>query len=245
MRRRSMYCVIFGGTGGVGSALAEKMFKKGYDLHILGRNESKLKHMAERYKARYTIFDILDPEAQPILAKILDRPIDALAYCIGSINLKPFLKLTRDDFILDSLLNSIGAALAIQSSIPYLKQSQEISSVILFSSVAARHGFSAHASISMAKAAVEGLTVSLAAELSPKIRVNCIAPSLLDTPLAASLTSSAVLKQAIADSHPMKRLGRPDDAADLASYLLSSEASWMTGQIIGIDGGRSSLSVRG
>ena len=240
-----MRCVIFGGTGGVGSALAERMYSKGYELHLLGRNETKLRHMGEKYKAQYTVFDILDSDAQSTLSQTFSQPIDALAYCIGSINLKPFLKLTREDFIVDAQLNSIGAALAIQSSIPYLKQSQEISSIILFSSVAARYGFSAHASISMAKAAVEGLTVSLAAELSPKIRVNCIAPSLLDTPLAASLTSSAALKQAIIDSHPMKRLGRPDDAAELAAYLLSSESSWMTGQIIGVDGGRSSLSTRG
>ncbi len=240
-----MHCVIFGGTGGVGSTLAERMYDRGYTLHLLGRNDSKLRYMGERYSAQYDVFDILDPEAQSILARIFSKPIDALAYCIGSINLKPFLKLTRDDFIVDAQLNSIGAALAIQSSIPYLKQSQEIASVILFSSVAARHGFSAHASISMAKAAVEGLTVSLAAELSPKIRVNCIAPSLLDTPLAASLTSSAAIKQAIVDSHPMKRLGRPEDAAELAAYLLSSDSSWMTGQIIGVDGGRSSVSTRG
>ena len=240
-----MHCVIFGGTGGVGSTLAERMYDRGYTLHLLGRNESKLRYMGERYKAQYDVFDILDPEAQSILSKIFSQPIDALAYCIGSINLKPFLKLTREDFVVDAQLNSIGAALAIQSSIPYLKQSQEIASVILFSSVAARHGFSAHASISMAKAAVEGLTVSLAAELSPKIRVNCIAPSLLDTPLAASLTSSAAIKQAIVDSHPMKRLGRPEDAAELAAYLLSSDSSWMTGQIIGVDGGRSSVSTRG
>jgi len=237
--------VIFGGTGGVGSTLAERMYDRGYTLHLLGRNESKLRYMGERYSAQYDVFDILDPEAQSILARIFSKPIDALAYCIGSINLKPFLKLTREDFVVDAQLNSIGAALAIQSSIPYLKQSQEIASVILFSSVAARHGFSAHASISMAKAAVEGLTVSLAAELSPKIRVNCIAPSLLDTPLAASLTSSAAIKQAIVDSHPMKRLGRPEDAAELAAYLLSSDSSWMTGQIIGVDGGRSSVSTRG
>lgn len=240
-----MHCVIFGGTGGIGSTLAERMYDRGYTLHLLGRNESKLRYMGERYSAQYDVFDILDPEAQSILARIFSKPIDALAYCIGSINLKPFLKLTREDFIVDAQLNSIGAALAIQSSIPYLKQSQEIASVILFSSVAARHGFSAHASISMAKAAVEGLTVSLAAELSPKIRVNCIAPSLLDTPLAASLTSSAAIKQAIVDSHPMKRLGRPEDAAELAAYLLSSDSSWMTGQIIGVDGGRSSVSTRG
>ena len=240
-----MHCVIFGGTGGVGSTLAERMYDRGYTLHLLGRNESKLRYMGERYSAQYDVFDILDPEAQSILARIFSKPIDALAYCVGSINLKPFLKLTREDFVVDAQLNSIGAALAIQSSIPYLKQSQEIASVILFSSVAARHGFSAHASISMAKAAVEGLTVSLAAELSPKIRVNCIAPSLLDTPLAASLTSSAAIKQAIVDSHPMKRLGRPEDAAELAAYLLSSDSSWMTGQIIGVDGGRSSVSTRG
>ncbi len=240
-----MHCVIFGGTGGIGSTLAERMYDRGYTLHLLGRNESKLRYMGERYSAQYDVFDILDPEAQSILARIFSKPIDALAYCIGSINLKPFLKLTREDFVVDAQLNSIGAALAIQSSIPYLKQSQEIASVILFSSVAARHGFSAHASISMAKAAVEGLTVSLAAELSPKIRVNCIAPSLLDTPLAASLTSSAAIKQAIVDSHPMKRLGRPEDAAELAAYLLSSDSSWMTGQIIGVDGGRSSVSTRG
>ena len=240
-----MHCVIFGATGGVGSALAERMFKKGYELHLLGRNESKLRDLSDRYQAKNTVLDILDVDAQSILSRVFDRPIDAFAYCIGSINLKPFLKITKAEFITDMMLNSIGAALALQSSIPYLKQSEDIASIVLFSSVAARHGFSAHTSISMAKAAVEGLTVSLAAELSPKIRVNCIAPSLLETPLAASLTSSATLKQAISDTHPMKRLGRADDAANLGEYLLTSQSCWMTGQIIGIDGGRSSLSIKG
>ena len=131
------------------------------------------------------------------------------------------------------------------AALPALRAGGDVASVLLFSSVAVSQGFPSHVTIGMAKGAVEGLTLSLAAELAPRIRVNCIAPSLTKTPLAAALTSSEQMASAIAGLHALQRLGDADDVAALAAFLLSPEASWMTGQIIGVDGGRSSLRAKG
>ena len=117
--------------------------------------------------------------------------------------------------------------------------------IVLFSTVAVAQGFAAHASVAMAKGAIEGLTLALAAELAPRIRVNCIAPSLTRTPLAAALTGNEAMAKAIADLHPLRRLGEPEDIAPLAALLVSDEASWITGQIVGVDGGRSTLRTKG
>ncbi len=133
----------------------------------------------------------------------------------------------------------------MKAALPALKASDGASSIVLFSTVAVAQGFAAHASVSMAKGAVEGLTLALAAELAPKIRVNCIAPSLTRTPLARSLTGSDTMAAAIAQMHAMQRLGEADDSAALAEFLLSPDAGWITGQIIGVDGGRSSLRTKG
>jgi NAD(P)-dependent dehydrogenase (short-subunit alcohol dehydrogenase family) len=138
----------------------------------------------------------------------------------------------------------MGAALAVQASLPALKKSRGRGSVVLFSSVAAQQGFSLHASIGMAKGAVDGLTLSLAAELSPKIRVNAIAPSLTRTRLAEGILSSEKVAEAIAGMHALERIGMPEDVAALAAFLLSEEADWITGQIISVDGGRSTLRVK-
>lgn len=162
-----------------------------------------------------------------------------LVYAVGTINLKSIRRLEEDDFMNDFRMNALGAALAVQAALPALKKHQG-SSVVLYSSVAVMQGMAMHASLSMAKGAVEGLVRSLAAELAPGIRVNGIAPSLLQN----SELSSAILKgqvdiDGMAKIHALKRLGEPEDIANLTAFLISNKADWLTGQIIGADGGRS------
>jgi NAD(P)-dependent dehydrogenase (short-subunit alcohol dehydrogenase family) len=171
--------------------------------------------------------------------------LDGLVYAVGTINLRSLGRLTEADFLTDFRVNAMGAALAIQAALPALKKSEGRAAVVLFSSVAALQGFSFHASISMAKGAVDGLTLSLAAELAPKIRVNSIAPSLTRTRLGESLLSNEQTTKAIAEMHALQRLGTPEDVAALAAFLLSPEADWITGQIISVDGGRSTLRTKG
>lgn len=171
--------------------------------------------------------------------------LGGLAYAVGTINLKPFDRLTAEDFERDFRLNALGAARAIQAALPALKACEAGSSVLLFSTVAVRQGFTSHASVAMVKGAVEGLVRTLGAELAPKIRVNAIAPSLTETPLAAPLTKSPQMAQAIAAMHAIPRLGSPRDVAALGAFLMSEEAGWITGQVIGVDGGRSTLRTKG
>ncbi|KAF0127923.1 MAG: short-chain dehydrogenase [Xanthobacteraceae bacterium] len=171
----------------------------------------------------------------------LRRPVPG---SLGS--LKPVARLTDAEFLRDYELNALGAVRAVQAALPALKAHEgPTSSILLVSTVAVAQGFAAHASVSMAKGAVEGLTVALAAELAPKIRVNCVAPSLTRTPLAKALTGSETMANAIAALHAIPRLGEPDDVAALGALLLDAEAGWITGQIIGVDGGRSMLRTKG
>lgn len=170
--------------------------------------------------------------------------VSGLAYCVGSINLKPVSRITDEDIERDFRLNAFGAFRAVQAALPALKASGD-AAIVLFSTVAVQQGFASHVSIAMAKGAVEGLMLSLAAELAPKIRVNCIAPSLTRTPLASALTSNEQMANAIAALHPLQRLGEADDVAAAAAFLLSADSAWITGQVIGVDGGRSSLRTKG
>ena len=170
--------------------------------------------------------------------------VSGLAYCVGSINLKPVSRITDEDIERDFRLNAFGAFRAVQAALPALKASGD-AAIVLFSTVAVQQGFASHVSIAMAKGAVEGLMLSLAAELAPKIRVNCIAPSLTRTPLAPALTSNEQMANAIAALHPLQRLGEADDVAAAAAFLLSADSAWITGQVIGVDGGRSSLRTKG
>jgi NAD(P)-dependent dehydrogenase (short-subunit alcohol dehydrogenase family) len=240
-----MTYLIFGGSGGIGSALARRLRKQGKAVHLTGRNKDGLKTISDEIGASFSVCDALDAASLSTAALAAGSVLSGMAYAIGSINLKPVSRLTEADFLNDFRLNAAGAALAVQAALPALKAADGTPGVVLFSSVAVAQGFTAHASIAMAKGAVEGLTVALGAELAPKIRVNCVAPSLTRTSLAKALTSSEQMATAIAQMHAMQRLGEADDSAALAAFLLSEDAGWITGQIIGVDGGRSMLRTKG
>ncbi|OYY07580.1 MAG: short-chain dehydrogenase [Rhizobiales bacterium 35-68-8] len=237
--------VIYGGSGGIGAATARLLHRKGFDLHLVGRDAERLASVAAGIGADFTVGDVTDDTLFARVAEAAGERLAGLAYAVGTINLKPLARLSAQDFARDFRINAEGAALAVQAALPALKAYEGTASVLLFSSVAVGQGFAAHASISMAKGAVEGLTRALAAELAPKVRVNAIAPSLTRTPLAKALTGSEQMAGAIAGLHALGRLGEPEDVAGLAAFLLSTEADWITGQVMGVDGGRSSLRTKG
>jgi NAD(P)-dependent dehydrogenase (short-subunit alcohol dehydrogenase family) len=233
--------LIFGATGSIGSSLAQQLKDSNQEAHLISRNEDELKTLSEKLGFSFTVADVLeDGFIDQVKSDVSDDIIRGLAYCIGSIDLKPIKRVTESDMNQCMKLNLYSAIEAIQSFQDTLKKNN--GSIVLFSSVAAQKGFTNHTIIASAKAAIEGLTVTLAAELAPSIRVNCIAPSLTDSKISQSMLKSEVVSEALAKAHPLKRLGEGNDSASLAKFLLSEESSWMTGQIIGVDGGRSTLS---
>lgn len=237
--------LIYGAAGGIGAACARLLHARGHALHLVGRNPETLLSLAEELQATHTLGDVTDSSLFARATQEAGEVLDGLIYAVGSINLKPLQRLTEADFLRDYTLNALGAALAVQAAVPALRKAQQPASVVLFSSVAATQGFGFHASIGMAKGAVQGLTLALAAELAPRVRVNAIAPSLTRTPLAAGLLANEQTAANIAALHPLPRLGTPDDVAQLAAFLIGAESSWMTGQVLGLDGGRSTLRPRG
>jgi NAD(P)-dependent dehydrogenase (short-subunit alcohol dehydrogenase family) len=168
--------------------------------------------------------------------------LDGLVYCPGAINLRPFSRITPNDFTQDFNLQVGGAIKVIQAVLPALKSSGN-ASIILFSTVAVQLGLNFHTQVSVSKGAIEGLTKALSAELAPSIRVNCIAPSLTDTPLAASLLNTEQKVEANALRHPLKRIGKVNDISEMACFLLSNKSSWITGQIMHVDGGMSAIKL--
>jgi NAD(P)-dependent dehydrogenase (short-subunit alcohol dehydrogenase family) len=236
--------LIYGGSGGVGAATGRILQSKGHSLHLVGRDEGRLAAVAHELGATFTVGDVNDADVFAKVAAETGDSLDGLVYAVGTINLRSIGRLKESDFINDFRVNAMGAALAVQASLPALKNSVNTPSVVLYSSVAAVQGFAMHASIGLAKGAVNGLTLSLAAELAPKIRVNAIAPSLTNTPLAQGIVSNVKMVEAIAGMHALERIGTPEDIASLTAFLLSDETSWMTGQILSVDGGRSTLRVK-
>lgn len=239
--------LIYGGTGGIGAASARMLSAGGFRVHLVARDPGRLAGLAGEIGATTTAGDVMDGGlfARATEAAAAAGPLVGLVYAIGTINLKPFSRLTDQDFETDFRLNALGAAKAVQAALPALKAGEGTSSVVLFSTVAVAQGFSAHASVGLAKGAVEGLAVSLAAELAPKVRVNVVAPSLTRTPLARTLTANDSMASGIAQMHALQRLGEPEDIAAAVTFLISPGASWITGQVLGVDGGRSTLRTKG
>ncbi len=236
--------VVIGATGAVGSAIARRVVAAGGTVHLVGRDEARLHALAAELGGTAAVADAMDGAALAAAVKQAGPRLAGLAYCVGSIVIKPLKRATETDFIDTFRLNAVGAALAVAAAGPAL-EAVPGGSVVLFSTVAAQAGFASHAVIAAAKAAVEGLTVSLAAELAPHSRVNCIAPSLMRTGIAEPITRNDAMADAIAGQHPIPRLGEAEDAAALAAFLLSTASGWITGQIIGVDGGRSTVRTRG
>ena len=232
--------VILGATGSIGSSLAKKLVESGDQVHLVGREESNLSSLARELNSSFTTCDVLEENfCEKITKDLKDEPIDGLAFCIGSIDLKP-LKLTKkSDFMQSFNLNLVSATEVIRSLADNLKKNK--GSIVLFSTVAVKQGFPNHAIVSSAKGAIEGLTLALAAELAPNVRVNCIAPSLTNSKMSNFLLKNEKVAEGIAKMHPLKRIGEGSDTASVAKFLLTEESSWITGQIVGVDGGRSSV----
>ena len=231
--------LIFGATGSIGSSLSKQLKDSGKEVHLVARDESEVKNLSEQLGCSYTVADVLE---NGFLDKVkADVPdVKGIAYCVGSIVLKPLRMIKEDEFNQCMKLNCYSALEIVKGYQDTLKKSK--GSVVLFSTVAVRRGYANHGIKASAKEAVEGLTVSLASELAPYVRVNCIAPSLSKSKIADPMLKNTVLAEGIAKAHPLKRVGEGADSASLAKFLITDESSWVTGQVIGVDGGRSTLS---
>ena len=232
--------LIFGATGSVGSSLTKLVKESSMDAHLIGKNEDEISNLKDQTGFSYSIADVTDQNFIETIDKDLDGlEISGIAYCVGSIDLKPLNLVSKKDYLKSFELNLFPIVEIIKKYKDNLKKNK--SSVVLFSTVAVKQGFPNHSIISPVKASLEGLTVSLAAELAPNVRVNCIAPSLSKSKMAGKILSNPKIAEGIAKQHPLKRVGEGNDSAALARFLLSDESSWITGQIIGVDGGRSNI----
>ncbi len=233
--------LIFGATGSIGSNLSKMMVTKKKDIQLIGRDENSLKSLSSELNCKYSVIDVLDEQSIKSLKNEFDEhDIYGIAYCVGSIDLKPVRAVKKDDFLKCFELNFFPIVETIKNFQDNLKKNR--GSIVMFSTVAVQRGFANHSIIASVKGAIEGLTVSLAAEFAPNIRVNCIAPSLIKSKIAEPILKNKLIAEGVAKAHPLKRIGEGKDAAAMAQFLLSEESSWITGQIIGVDGGRSKLS---
>jgi NAD(P)-dependent dehydrogenase (short-subunit alcohol dehydrogenase family) len=226
--------LLIGGSYGIGLALV-KALQHENKVFVASRTSENLAGLPCTYIPFDATTDSLDTTRLP-------EVIDGLVYCPGSINLRPFRGLKPEAFETDLQINFIGLVKVIQTVLPNLTASEQ-SSIVLFSSVAASMGMPFHTSVAAAKGAIEGFAKALAAEYAPKIRVNVIAPSLTDTPLADKFLNSEEKKEKSAQRHPLKRVGTVADMAQIAEFLLSDKSSWVSGQIFHVDGGMSTLLV--
>lgn len=226
--------LIIGASSGIGKTLAHLLAESG---HQVFGTYNKTEISAEHPSLQYHPLNVLEEQ---LTFEFLPDKLNGIIYCPGSINLRPFERIKPADFANDYNLQVLGAIKSIQAVAPKLKKSEN-ASILLFSTVAVQTGLSFHSQVSASKGALEGLTRALAAEYAPKIRVNCIAPSLTDTPLANALLNNEQKREANAQRHPMKRVGTTNDIAALAEFLLSPKASWITGQVMHVDGGISTL----
>ena len=228
--------LIIGASSGIGKKLAEQLSESGHQVFgTYCKNEIQ----SENALLQFYPMNVLD---EHIAFDFLPETLNGVIYCPGSINLRPFERIKPADFMSDYNLQVVGAIKTIQAVAPKLKNSDN-AAILLFSTVAVQVGLPFHSQVAASKGAIEGLTKSLAAEYAPKIRINCIAPSLTDTPLAASLLNNDQKREANAQRHPLKRVGTTEDIANMVEFLLSEKASWITGQILHVDGGMSTLKI--
>ncbi len=227
--------LVIGGSSGIGLEVVKALVDQSENVFMVSRSSEALPEVSG---FTHLQLDILqeDPDFGA-----LPETLQGLVYCPGSIRLKPIQRLTEADFRQDFQINLLGAVRVIQGCLTRLKKSTAGSSIVMFSTVAVTAGMPFHASVASAKGAVEGLTRALAAELAPRIRVNALAPSLTDTPLAADLLSSDEKRQAAAQRNPLKRIGAAKEIAAMVRFLLSDDAAWITGQILHVDGGMAAL----
>ena len=228
--------LLIGGSYGIGLAIAKELQFEN-NVYIASRSNENLADVKATHIAFDATTDTIDTSQLPTV-------IDGLVYCPGSINLRPFKGLKPEAFETDLQINFISLVKVIQSVLPNLLASEQ-ASIVAFSSVAATMGMPFHTSVAASKGAIEGFAKALAAEYAPKIRVNVIAPSLTDTPLADKFLNNETKQEKSAERHPLKRFGKPEDSAQMASFLLSDKSSWISGQIFHIDGGMSTLLVNG
>jgi NAD(P)-dependent dehydrogenase (short-subunit alcohol dehydrogenase family) len=226
--------LIIGGSSGIGQQLAKQLAQS--DKQVIA-TFNKTEPAAENPNIHFHHLNVLE---ETLSLDFLPDELAGLVYCPGSINLRPFERIKPADFETDYNLQVIGAIKLIQVVLPRLKKSEN-ASIVLFSTVAVQTGLPFHSQVAASKGALEGLTRALAAEYAPNIRVNCIAPSLTDTPLVSSLLNTEQKKEANALRHPLKRIGTTEDIANMAAFLFSEKASWITGQILHVDGGMSSI----
>ena len=228
--------LLIGGSYGIGLAIAKELQFEN-NVYIASRSNENLADLKAIHIPFDASTDVLDSSKLPTV-------IDGLVYCPGSINLRPFKGIKPEAFESDLQINFISLVKVIQTVLPNLLASEQ-ASIVTFSSVAASMGMPFHTSVSAAKGAIEGFAKALAAEYAPKIRVNVIAPSLTDTPLADKFLNNETKQEKSAERHPLKRFGKPEDSAQMATFLLSDKSSWISGQIFHVDGGMSTLLVNG
>ena len=228
--------LVIGASSGIGRALARSLAASG---HKVFGTFNKTIVEADNQHIEYHSLDV---NADELSLDFLPENLDGVAYCPGNIRLRPFHRIKPGEFMADYELQLVGAVKVIQAVLPRLKKSGK-ASVVMFSTVAVQSGFNFHSLVGASKGAVEGLTRSLAAELAPAIRVNCIAPSLTDTPLAEALLNSDVKREANAKRHPLQRFGNAEDIAEMAAFLLGEKSTWITGQVIHVDGGMSAVKL--
>lgn len=225
--------LVIGGSSGIGLSIVNELEKNGHRV-VASFNETQRESSD---LVTYFKFNVMTDELD---LDMLPENIDGFVYCPGTINLKPFKRFSEEDFITDYQLQVVGAIKILNSIYRKLKKS-ESASVVFFSTVAVSKGFPFHAQVAASKGALEGVTKTLASELAPTIRVNAVAPSLTQTPLAEPLLSTKEKKQSNAERNPLKRLGTAEDVANAVCFLLSEKSSYITGQILAVDGGMSVL----